>query len=446
MAMETVVALAHATGRTLVMPPEQRMYLLGKGDKEHKKHFGFGDFYHLESLSDEHKGLDIISMEEFLEREAMTGNLKNRTTGIVMYPPGNRTNWDGGSKDEITSLKEYLREVTLTPLWKPDKCLAAFPSAPGPTEIENLHKMRANIMAEHGRKGLEEQDQSAPDVLGSAQDRMQQNLLGRDLCIYDEEMQEAPVIHFMCYHKMRVRLLVHFYAFLYFESALQDLWTKRFIRDHLRYKDEMQCAAARAVNFIRDRARARDPKGNPDGLFDSAHIRRGDFQYKRTRVDADVLYKESMKELTENATVFVATDERDKAFFQPLRDHYDLVFLDDVMHLFEDMNPNNFGMLDQLIASKGRIFYGTFHSTFTGWINRMRGYYIDKHQLEGSADGTMESYYFVPEDKKMCMKSYSHIHFPFFAREYPTAWYSLDKGVDQLAAEVQVEAVAAAEA
>ena len=174
MAMETVVALAHATGRTLVMPPEQRMYLLGKGDKEHKKHFGFGDFYHLESLSDEHKGLDIISMEDFLEREAMTGNLKNRTTGVAMYPPGNRTNWDGENNKEISSLKEYLREVTLTPLWKPDKCLAAFPSAPGP-EIENLHKMRANIMAEHGRKELENQDQSAPNVLGSAQDRMQQN-------------------------------------------------------------------------------------------------------------------------------------------------------------------------------------------------------------------------------------------------------------------------------
>lgn len=274
MAMETVVALAHATGRTLVMPPQQRMYLLGKGTKEHKKHFGFADFYHLESLSDEHKGLDIISMEEFLKREAITGKLVNSTTGLPQFPPGNRTIWDGGSKDEITQLKEYLRQVTLTPLWKPDKCLAAFPSSPGPVEIENLHKMRKEIMANDDKRSLEHMDQKAPDVLGPAVDRMRQNILGRDLCVYDEEMQAAPVIHFMCYHKMRVRLLVHFYAFLYFESALQDLWTKRFIRDHLRYKDEMQCAAARAVNAIRERARARDPTGNPDGLFDSLHVRR----------------------------------------------------------------------------------------------------------------------------------------------------------------------------
>ena len=272
--METVVALAHATGRTLVMPPQQRMYLLGKGTKEHRKHFGFADFYHLESLSDEHKGLDIISMEEFLEREAITGNLKNSTTGVPQYPPRNRTKWDGGSKEEITELKEYLREVTLTPFWKPDQCLAAFPSSSGPAEIEKLHNMREEIMKSENRHTLENMEQSPPDVLGPAIDRMRQNLLGRNLCIYDEEMQEAPVIHFMCYHKMRVRLLVHFYAFLYFENALQDLWTKRFIRDHLRYKDEMQCAAARVVHAIRERARARNPVGNPDGLFDSLHVRR----------------------------------------------------------------------------------------------------------------------------------------------------------------------------
>ena len=144
----------------------------------------------------------------------------------------------------------------------------------GAVEIENLHKIREDVMTNIGRNGLENKKQSPPDVLGPAVDRMRQNLLERDLCIYDEEMQAAPVIHFMCYHKMRVRLLVHFYAFLYFENALQDLWTKRFVRDHLRYKDELQCAAARAVRAIRERAKARNPEGNPEGFFDSFHVRR----------------------------------------------------------------------------------------------------------------------------------------------------------------------------
>ena len=67
-------------------------------------------------------------------------------------------------------------------------------------------------------------------------ERMRENLNGRsELCVYDEAMQNEPVVHFMCYHKMRVRMLVHFYAFLYFEDWREDLWMKRFMRDHVRY-------------------------------------------------------------------------------------------------------------------------------------------------------------------------------------------------------------------
>jgi len=431
MAMETVVALAHATGRTLVMPPEQHIYLLAKGDRKHKKHFGFADFYHLESLSEEHLGLDIISMEEFLERQAMTGRMRNTTSGHVSFPPGNRTRWDGGDQKDIKELKEWLREVTLTPLWKPDQCMAAFPSSPGPGEIQKLHTIREelDVGIEIGNKAI---DRGLPNVLGSTVDRMRESHANRGLCIYDEEMQKAPVVHFMCYHKKRVRLLTHFYTFLFFESALQDLWTKRFIRDHLRYKDDLQCVAARIVHAVREQARLHDPKGNPDGLFDSMHVRRGDFQYKATRVEADVLYQKSKNELTEDATVYIATDERNKTFFDPLKEHYNVLFLDDFMHLMNETNPNNFGMLDQLVASKGSIFFGTYFSTFTGFINRMRGYYVDKNKLKGYESGTMDSYYFVPDDKKYVMTKYQEVKGSFFAREFPTAWRDIDKGIDEL--------------
>ena len=45
----------------------------------------------------------------------------------------------------------------------------------------------------------------------------------------------------------------------------------------------------------------------------------------------------------------------------------------------------------RLIAYKSRVFYGTWWSTLSGYVNRMRGYYIAKHKLEGHADGTMVS-------------------------------------------------------
>lgn len=107
MAMETVVVLAHAMGRTLVLPPAQGMYLLRKDRRKQNTDFSFADFFHLESLANEHSGLDIISTEEFLKREAMTGHMKNMTTGEVSFPPNNRTNWDG---QDVKPLKEWLRQ------------------------------------------------------------------------------------------------------------------------------------------------------------------------------------------------------------------------------------------------------------------------------------------------------------------------------------------------
>ena len=132
----------------------------------------------------------------------------------------------------------------------------------------------------------------------------------------------------------------------------------------MRYTDEIQCAAARVVAAVRDHARTTDPVNNPNGIFDAFHVRRGDFQYKATRVDAKELLKMAQRKISDGSTVFIATDERDKAFFQPLRDHYDVVFLDD----FHDaaligINTNFYGMIDQLVTTRSRIFYGCWFST-----------------------------------------------------------------------------------
>jgi len=55
--METIIAIAFAMGRTLVLPPEDRMYLLGKGkDKageEQRKHFSFNHFFNMEAIHNE---------------------------------------------------------------------------------------------------------------------------------------------------------------------------------------------------------------------------------------------------------------------------------------------------------------------------------------------------------------------------------------------------------
>jgi hypothetical protein len=320
MAMETVLGLGIATGRTLVLPPEQRMYLLGKDRSKQKSNFGFDDFFPMEELARENDGLKIISTKEFLEAEAMTGSMRDKNTGKVSFPPGNRTEWAG---EDIKPLKEWLRNVTHTPLWSPGRCMAAFPASGEHKDVDTLKSIQEQIRKE----GRHQEDfvDDPPPVDGTITERMRESMAGRgELCVYDEEMQKEKYVHFMCYHKLRVRMLVHFYAFLFFEDWREDLWMKRFMRDHVRYTDEIQCAAARVVHGMREHARKYNPTGNPEGIFDTFHIRRGDFQFKKTRISAEEIYENTKDVLTANSSIFIATDERDKKFFDPLRKHYNV--------------------------------------------------------------------------------------------------------------------------
>ena len=358
MALETVLGLGIAMGRTIVLPPEQRMYLLAKDRGKQKTDFGFADFFPMEELAKDNQGLEIITMKEFLEAEAMNGHLFDKETGRVSFPPDNRTDWDG---QDFKVLKEWLRNVTVTPLWAPGKCMAAFPASGSHQDAMALRDMHQQLMQRGFLKETVLED-PLPAVDGLSSERMWENLAQRhNLCVYDEEMQAAPVLHFMCYHKLRVRMLVHFYAFLYFEDWREDLWMKRFMRDHVRYRDEIQCAAARVVQAVRAKALAHDRASG--GAFDSFHVRRGDFQFKKTRIEATEIYNNTKDYLKPGATVFIATDERKKDFFDPLKEHYNVLFLDDFKEELSGVNTNYYGMIDQLVSSRGRVFFGCWHST-----------------------------------------------------------------------------------
>jgi hypothetical protein len=92
MSMETAVAMAHAMGRILVLPPTQEIYLLRNDRRKTKKNkFTFKDFFHFDSIASEHAAVKVIHMEEFLKKEAMTGHLRDKNTGQVTFPPNNKT-------------------------------------------------------------------------------------------------------------------------------------------------------------------------------------------------------------------------------------------------------------------------------------------------------------------------------------------------------------------
>ena len=56
---------------------------------------------------------------------------------------------------------------------------------------------------------------------------------------------------------------------------------------------------------------------------------------------------------------------------------WNLRFLKDYLKagLLEGINPNLYGMVESIACSRAKVFAGTYYSTFTGYIHRLRGYH-----------------------------------------------------------------------
>ncbi|KAL7564097.1 hypothetical protein ACA910_012375 [Epithemia clementina (nom. ined.)] len=525
MAFETAVVLAVGTGRILVLPPEMNFYLLTNFRQKGglTKSFGFNDFFDLHAIAKEHAqqalakhanaatstndnstistkapaALQIMTFQEFLEAEAMTGNLRNPQTGRPTFPPGNRTNWNGkippnfmyfrspehkggkSNSDNTTSDNKYnnlslwnwmRHSVSYSPHWSPGDCVAAIPRLPGPATVRELQqqiwrpllqedqvrrqKLPQRMQDNYNlvwRNRFHSYDDNPTPVDASAKDRLAEMLAQRkSLCIYNETMQNAQVLHLQGEQDAGHRLLVHFYAFVFFQDWQQDLWMKRFVRDHLRYHDDIQCAAARIVLAIRQQARNVNRKlalaapivnslktskddDDDDVSFHTMHIRRGDFQFKKVRdMSAESIYQENVKRwFTPGKVVYIATDEKNMTFFEPLRRHYHLLFFKDFQHLLTGVDSHYYGMIEQLVAAMGDVFVGVFFSTFTGYITRLRGYHSQKQKWPGYNKGELRNtFYYVPNalaPKRKAMIKYQAVEPAFWQREFPVAWRDLDR-------------------
>jgi GDP-fucose protein O-fucosyltransferase len=439
MMIETMVVFALVMGRTLVIPAAAR--------------YDYHDLFPLEAIAQESReSLTMITMQEFLEREGLTGQLMNQKSGQVEFPPeNNRTDWNGdlrGIRDG--NLFPYLRRASYTSRWDRDACVVAIAKEPGPKGVQQLEQYTQQLLADRMHKLVRMESYSGrpTPVNATPTQRLREVLALRDgICIYGDDMQHAKVLHFIGDQASGGRVLAHFYAFLWLEDWHLDLWTKRFVRDHLRYADDIQCSAARIVQAMRHLA---IENGNPQGDFDTFHIRRGDFLdfMPDVNVSASEIYQNTRSVLTPadassttdiRGTLYLSTDENDRSYFDALREQgYDLYFLDDFKYLFHDLDASHWGMLEQLVASRGRVFVGTYYSTFTGFINRLRGYHSTFTKGHGKEEGTYEqqqgiilSYYYAPRDQKYVMRQYRSLSESMWDREFPISWRDIDHDVPQ---------------
>ena len=426
LAFETVLALAVAMGRTLVLPPSP------VGGPYEKVWVDLPKvLLDPEAIREKYKNIDIITLQEYLELEDSLPQLHELLVG----------NLNKLTEEDLSSLVyPALRDASPLLEWDPLKCHAGFSKH----QERYAHLKEAKEKLEDIVRPWQHLVGKPPALNGTIIERLEHMHGGRSaICLYDAALQNIPRLHLPS-REAANRPMLPFYGMVFFEDWRQDLWIKRFFRDNVRYSDPLQCYAAKVVQEVRKRARAFDPIGNPLGVFDSLHIRRGNdfrgmFRQGIAKVDttAEEIYTESRRILKENTTVYIATDETNLTFFEPLRKHYHLIFLNDCLDLLNANIPvgrvdqMHYGLIDQLVASRGRYFLGAWFSTFTAYINRIRGYHSNRYRVEGFEQGAIPSWTYMLPDQYDYMREYYPLKRIFWAREFPAAWRLIDTGMEE---------------
>lgn len=416
MSFEIIFVLAAVSGRTLVLPPEQYMYLLQpkKGDKR-KGRRQLTDYFNLTENIELMRHVPIISSEEFLQ-------LEGGEDGIISMAGFNET-WKEHLHEVSRSCEERKKsDVFCEDLY--DHYVSHGQMGPITTEVKSksCFVFDENVFL-HGNEHI--------DKLSSDVQQRIENFCGkvRHPVYYNQQMHDTPVWHFETRDKGH-RLLIHFYSILFFTDDKVGNFYKRFARDFVRYHDEVFCAAGKIILALMYENDVLTGTNNSMaeldtelvGGYSSLHVRRGDLQFKEVAGMTSSDWYNNTKELWKpNEILYIATDERNNTYFDDFRKKHSgrLRFFDDYYALanLDSIEQTHYGMIDTVVASRGSVFAGTWFSTFTGYIIRLRGYYgVSKYY---------NYYSYLP--KKFQMHEWMDVEKgSAYAREYPTAWTSID--------------------
>jgi hypothetical protein len=404
MAAEVAIIFAHATGRTLVLPPAMRFYLLEKNKGVDENLSTFSTFFDLKKISE---SMTIISMKEFLENVAAKGLLKKPL-------PLGVTPSTFLEKNPRKELWDYLESACYCESWQPGKQFIGFHMYPN---VSSYDESNRQLRINKGLRGGKERDinREKEVVFGkfhTQSPRFKEMVAhGRKLRPYDETIHSERAIYFPGDYRETHRILTHYYTYLYWENPHIQKVYKRIVRDRLHYHDIIFCTAGYIVKQIHNDASKVSPykpipspqnadrktlggNSNLDATYYAYHIRRGDFQYEDTRMSAETIWENTKHLLNSSISslIYIATDEKNKEFFKPfLESGFTIKFLDDYMPLLlanqlhiisssshnnknqNTFNMNHVGMVEQVICANAHTFIGTPYSTFTGYITRMRG-------------------------------------------------------------------------
>jgi len=371
------------------------------------------------------------------------------TTGEVV-PPLSRWNWD--DEEHPQELEDYLRRigqyvptfsspstrkkkkytnaettedmsVTSSTSWNPQECILLMSD----DDDMNTNKTLASLT-----EILYEEDQLSYHKNSSLGHRFQEMYAGRTkICTYDQDRRNQRVLHLPS-NRRDNRLLVPFYAFILSQEGHRDVQLRHYIRNHVRYANELQCAAARIIEYLQEVV-------SDDGTFSAIHLRRGGFSrhYDSFSMDASAILNLSQPEIPLGSTIFVAAtdatdgDEDLASYLAPFREvHAHVVTMKDLILEpslgLEFVNSNILGLVAQLVCARGTVFFGHRFSTFSAYITRLRGYHANnarRYDKEEAGVVTEESsYFYAPADDKYLLQEVRFVHKPVQSREYPMGW------------------------
>ena len=185
--------------------------------------------------------------------------------------------------------------------------------------------------------------------------------------------------------------------------------------------------------------------------FVAFHIRRGDFQQKHTRLPAEQIVALTNHLVTDKGrkVAYIATDERNRSFFEPFYQTYGAVyFLSDLQNStdIDQINQNYIGMIEQVICASADVFIGTPLSTFTAYITRLRGYMNrtitsypihTKNSMEERVNirqpaalvnraGIYDRTYYFMNHHMYQLQRKPRVHFPLWIRDFIDAFADID--------------------
>jgi len=410
MAAETSIIFAHITGRTLVLPPKAKWYLLDKNSDGKDNESTFSTFFDLYKLKD---SMEMISMEQFLETIAKPNRLLNATYPIEIPVRSFATNND--------RLWRFLEQACHVRPWNVDQNYMAF----------NISKD-----SESGKVVFGNVDNSTERVIRFA--------ANRNMITYDNSFDDLLCVYFPGDYRDSHRLLTHYYSYLYLANIREERIYKRLVRDRLHYRDDIFCAAGQIVKRLHEYSSTLTNKPIQDkkyynnvtrgghmnkedkdnfATYHAFHIRRGDFQFENVRISAEAIWSNTQHLINKSISslIYIATDERNITFFAPFMNNFTVKFLHDFKHDFGagsmKMNKNHIGMIEQVICANAYTFIGTPYSTFTGYITRMRGYYRDGRYAR--------TYYTMPYFMHQLAKQTDPVG-PYWTREFSSVHRNAD--------------------